>query len=40
VGEFDLDGAEWRIPGERMKMGEQHIGCALRHAQSLSAFCA
>lgn len=25
--EFDLDGAhpEWRIPGERMKMGEQHI---------------
>ncbi len=23
--EFDLDGAEWRIPGERMKMGEPHI---------------
>lgn len=23
--EFDLNGAEWRIPGERMKMGEQHI---------------
>ncbi len=23
--EFDLDGAEWRIPGERMKMGELHI---------------
>jgi integrase len=23
--EFDLDGAEWRIPAERMKMGEQHI---------------
>jgi integrase len=23
--EFDLDAAEWRIPGERMKMGEQHI---------------
>lgn len=23
--EFDLDGAEWRIPGERMKMGQQHI---------------
>jgi len=23
--EFDLDGAEWRIPSERMKMREQHI---------------
>lgn len=23
--EFDLDGAEWRIPGERMKMRETHI---------------
>lgn len=23
--EFDLDGAEWRIPGERMKMGDPHI---------------
>lgn len=23
--EFDLDAAEWRIPGKRMKMGEQHI---------------
>jgi integrase len=23
--EFDLDGAEWRIPGERMRMKEQHI---------------
>jgi integrase len=23
--EFDLNGAEWRIPAERMKMGEQHI---------------
>ena len=23
--EFDLDGGEWRIPGERMKMKEQHI---------------
>lgn len=23
--EFDLDAAEWRIPGSRMKMGEQHI---------------
>lgn len=22
---FDLDNAEWRIPAERMKMGEQHI---------------
>lgn len=23
--EFDLDGAEWQIPGERMKMGVKHI---------------
>jgi integrase len=23
--EFDLDGAEWRIPGERMKMGRAHV---------------
>jgi integrase len=23
--EFDLDGAEWRIPAERMKMREYHI---------------
>jgi integrase len=23
--EFDLDNAEWRIPAERMKMGEQHV---------------
>ena len=23
--EFDLDNAEWRIPAERMKMGEKHI---------------
>lgn len=23
--EFDLDAAEWRIPGHRMKMGERHI---------------
>lgn len=23
--EFDLDGAEWRIPAERMKMRQQHI---------------
>lgn len=23
--EFNLEKAEWRIPGERMKMGEQHI---------------
>ena len=25
LGEIDLDKAEWRIPAERMKMGEQHI---------------
>ena len=23
--EFNLDACEWRIPGERMKMGEQHV---------------
>ena len=23
--EFDLDNAEWRIPADRMKMGEQHL---------------
>jgi integrase len=23
--EFDLEAAEWRIPGERMKMGEPHV---------------
>lgn len=23
--EFDLNGAEWRIPGDKMKMGETHI---------------
>jgi integrase len=23
--EFDLGGAEWRIPGERMKMGREHV---------------
>jgi integrase len=23
--EFDLDNAEWRIPAEKMKMGEQHL---------------
>jgi integrase len=30
--ELDLDGAEWRIPGERMKMGEQHIVPLARQA--------
>src|SRR5262249_52816232 len=41
--EFDLDGREWRIPGDRMKMGLQHIvplsdqGTAiLRNLQSLT----
>lgn len=23
--EFDLEGGEWRIPGERMKMGDEHV---------------
>ena len=30
--EFDLDNAEWRIPAERMKMGEQHIVPLARQA--------
>jgi integrase len=33
--EFDLDGAEWRIPGERMKMGEQHIVPLARQAVAI-----
>ncbi len=33
--EFDLDGAEWRIPGERMKMREQHIVPLARQAVEL-----
>jgi integrase len=43
--EFDLDGAEWRIPAERMKMGEQHIVplarqavAILRELQALTSF--
>jgi integrase len=30
--EFDLPNAEWRIPGSRMKMGEQHIVPLARQA--------
>jgi integrase len=30
--EIDLEKAEWRIPGERMKMGEQHIVPLARQA--------
>jgi integrase len=33
--EFDLDGAEWRIPAERMKMGEQHIVPLARQAVAI-----
>lgn len=33
--EFDLDNAEWRIPGERMKMGEQHIVPLAKQAVNL-----
>lgn len=33
--EFDLDGAEWRIPGERMKMGVQHIVPLSRQAVAI-----
>lgn len=33
--EFDLDGAEWRIPASRMKMDEQHIVPLSRQALAL-----
>ena len=33
--EFDLEGAEWRIPAARMKMGEQHIVPLSRQAVSI-----
>ncbi len=33
--EFDLDGAEWRIPANRMKMREQHIVPLSRQALSI-----
>jgi integrase len=33
--EFDLDAAEWRIPGERMKMGQQHIVPLSRQAVAI-----
>jgi integrase len=33
--EFDLDGAEWRIPAARMKMGEQHIVPLSRQAVAI-----
>ena len=33
--EFDLDGAEWRIPGHRMKMREQHIVPLSRQAVAI-----
>ena len=33
--EFDLEGAEWRIPGVRMKMGEQHVVPLSRQAVAI-----
>lgn len=33
--EFDLDNAEWRIPGARMKTGEQHIVPLSRQAVAI-----
>ncbi len=33
--EFDLEGAEWRIPAARMKMGEQHIVPLSRQAVAI-----
>jgi integrase len=33
--EFDLDNAEWHIPGSRMKMGEQHIVPLSRQAVAI-----
>ena len=35
--EFDLDEAEWRIPAERMKMGEPHIVPLSRQALEVMA---
>lgn len=35
--EFDLERSEWRIPGERMKMGEMHIVPLAR--QAVRIFC-
>lgn len=35
VDELDLEGAEWRIPAERMKMGEPHIVPLSRQAVAL-----
>ncbi len=34
-GEFDLDGAEWRIPAVRMKMDERHVVPLSRQAVAL-----
>jgi integrase len=33
--EFDLDGAEWRIPARKMKMRQQHIAPLARQAVEL-----
>jgi integrase len=33
--EFDLEGAEWRIPAARMKMGEQHVVPLSRQAVAI-----
>lgn len=33
--EFDLDGAEWRIPGERMKMKDLYVGPLSRQAVAI-----
>jgi integrase len=33
--EFDLDRAEWRVPGERMKMGDEHVVPLSRQAVAL-----
>jgi integrase len=33
--EFDLDAAEWRIPGERMKMGREHVVPLAKQAVAL-----
>jgi integrase len=33
--EFDLDNSEWRIPGSRMKMGDQHIVPLSRQAVAI-----
>ena len=38
-GEFDLDGAEWRIPAGRMKMGDEHVVPLSKQAVAILKNC-